>query len=951
MSEPKFHDEAQALYKLIPKPNDTSPGELNDKLKQFVEEYQVPIEEARRSVLRSQLQDNGVHSDRVPVDNPDLRRLYYSVKEDLKDSVDKPQPEPQGEYPHGGKMDDIESKAEKADTLLQKAKDDTSDIDLEPYRHLLTAEKVETRKKATQAIFLISEDDPEPVLDILDALKDALADSSEEVYTLAAGTFGNLVEVAPKVGLTEISQFETLISDGEGPAKTNAAYCLGVMAEEYQSKLHHCVETVFDNILDQEDGFQSNCVFFLTKIAETQPERLTDRSDEIQSLLATDNQDVQVGVFNILIELSQTYPEEIRPLVDDIISILEEGNENVIEGALSCLMYFAEDYPEDLQPHMDLIKTAVEDSPNVNEMFVHALLKQIKTGENPDLDAETTEADTTSDGTISDTASETDFEDTSYLAPPPSTDFTAVAGMEALKEELREHVIDPLQHSEKYDKYGISVEKGILLFGPPGTGKTHISKALAGELDINWAKVKGGDIISKWVGEGTENITELFEEARTHQPCLIFIDEIDALSPERNSLNQTHNQMAMVNTLLEEISELNDQEDDVIVVGATNREDQLDPAMLRSGRLSQKIEVPPPDASTRRQIFDHHLDAPRAVDLCLESVGDETIGLTAADMEQVATNAARNALEREGRVTLADVRTAIDSVASSNRSVSSYVSTPPALDFSEVAGMDRVKTKLYDHIIDPLQNPAENEKYGLSVSNGVLLYGPAGTGKTYMSKALAGELGINFANISVTDLLSKWAGEGPDNIETVFKEARQYAPCLVFIDEIDALTPQRGGSSQTQSQTNMVNTFLEEMTAIEESNDDVVVIGATNRIDNIDTAMLRSGRLSTKINVSVPDASTRCEILDYHLTAPRAGELKLECLQAETDGFTAADMKAVATKAARSAKDHGRAVTSEDLRSAAEDLATTGLEQHAAVSRGNPNCGPIADSHLEPQYQ
>jgi SpoVK/Ycf46/Vps4 family AAA+-type ATPase len=431
---------------------------------------------------------------------------------------------------------------------------------------------------------------------------------------------------------------------------------------------------------------------------------------------------------------------------------------------------------------------------------------------------------------------------------------------------------------------------------------------------------------------------------------MVFIDEIDALSPERNSSTQTHNEMAMVNTLLEEVSEVNEGDEDIIVVAATNRENQIDEAMLRSGRLSKKIEVPPPDEDTRRQIFDYHLDAPRAVDLELDPVGKQTVGLTAADMEQVATNAARNALKREGRVTLEDVQTAIDGVTSGKRSVSTFVSTPPDLDFSEVAGMENLKTKLSEKIIDPIQNPEENEKYGLSVSNGFLLHGPAGTGKTYISKALAGELGINFANITVTDLLSKWAGEGPDNIDTVFKEARQYAPCLVFIDEIDALIPKRGNRSQTQSQTNMVNTFLEELTTIEEEDHDVVVIGATNRIEQIDDAMLRSGRLSSKIHVPAPDPTARCDILDYHLNAPRADDLTLASIKDATEGLTAADMKEVANRAARSAKKHEREVTNEDLKDAVHSISATSSNVTRLNEHSEEKTNSLQDQHSEPQY-
>lgn len=251
-----------------------------------------------------------------------------------------------------------------------------------------------------------------------------------------------------------------------------------------------------------------------------------------------------------------------------------------------------------------------------------------------------------------------------YVTKPPEIDFDDVAGFDDLKRELHERVIDPLEEPEKYEKYGLSVENGFLLHGPPGTGKTYISKALAGELDINYVGVKGSDIISKWLGEGTQNVAELFEEARDNQPCLIFIDEIDALTPERTTGNQHQDQTQMVNQFLEEISDINESDADIVIIGATNRRDRIDNAMLRSGRLSVQVEVEKPGRKTRVAIFDVHLDAPRAPGLDAKRIADQSKGLTAADMEQVANEAARSAMRREGKVTNDDIAAAIREVRS-----------------------------------------------------------------------------------------------------------------------------------------------------------------------------------------------------------------------------------------------------------------------------------------------
>jgi len=253
---------------------------------------------------------------------------------------------------------------------------------------------------------------------------------------------------------------------------------------------------------------------------------------------------------------------------------------------------------------------------------------------------------------------------TQYVSDPPEIDFDDVAGMESVKTKLQERVIEPLREPEKYAKYGLSVENGFLLHGPPGTGKTYLSKALAGELGINYVGVKGADIISKWLGESTQNVAALFDEARQHQPCLVFIDEIDALTPERGGANQHQDQTQTVNQFLEEVSEINESDDRIVIVAATNRRDQIDPAMLRSGRLSVQIEVGNPGAKTRVAVFDTHLDAPRADDLDAKRIAEASTGLSAADMEQVATEAARSALKREGTVTNDDVETAIAELGS-----------------------------------------------------------------------------------------------------------------------------------------------------------------------------------------------------------------------------------------------------------------------------------------------
>lgn len=292
--------------------------------------------------------------------------------------------------------------------------------------------------------------------------------------------------------------------------------------------------------------------------------------------------------------------------------------------------------PERRQPRESATETAQGDYPNVgnNELNVEAV-------DHEDAQGKEMEG--------------------KYITAPPEMGFENVAGMEGLKAELTERIIEPLEKPEQYEQYGLSVDNGFLLYGPPGTGKTYISKALAGEIGINYMEIKGTDVISKFVGEGSERVAEIFEEARANQPVLLFIDEIDALTPSRGGSNQHQDQTQVVNSFLEEISEINEKDQEIVLIGATNRKDEIDDAMLRSGRLGNHIEVPLPGPKARVKIFDAHLDAPRH-EIDPQEIADHSQGLTAADMERVAKEAARQAMKKQGAVGQKEVHQAIESV-------------------------------------------------------------------------------------------------------------------------------------------------------------------------------------------------------------------------------------------------------------------------------------------------
>ena len=673
-------------------------------------------------------------------------------------------------------------------------------------------------------------------------------------------------------------------------------------------------------------------------------------------------------------KIVKQYPREASEIVDRLIPLLDDSDRNARVNAAAALVYFARDYPQTVIEHKDIILNTLkypdsgvqrhstitagnlgaaypdqadeccealarvlnDEDPDVRGSAciglgqpslerASELLRNMTNDPNPDVREAASEAigiqqgqqETVSDGTEGAAGARTadqDDQDSSsneFVNDPPDLDFSDIAGMGELKTELEKKIIDPFDGNDVYEKYGVSADSGILFHGPPGTGKTYLSKALAGELDINYVSADVGDLDSKYIGEGVENIKQMFSEARQNQPCLIFLDEIDALAADRSG-SQNDDKKKMVNQLLQEVGDL-DADDDLIVIAATNNPDDIDDAMLRTGRFDSKIEIPPPDADARVDIFQEHMDAPTEEEGSSE-FRRATQGFVASDMVVIARRAALQAADREqetgqeGIVTHEDVMEAIDGVASERGSIGEFVQRPPDMDFSDVAGMKELKHTLRTQIIEPLDDPEFHEQYGLGVETGILFHGPPGTGKTHTAKALAGELDINYINAKAGDLVSKWIGEGAQNVQQMFDEARQNQPCLIFIDEIDALATDRNSAGQQKSERQMVNQFLEELSQLSDDDEDVIVIGATNRIDDIDSAMLRTGRFTKKIEVPPPDQEARIAIFQMHLEAPQDG-LELGEIGKRTEGFVASDMQNVAQQAARTAMQRARSGT------------------------------------------
>lgn len=639
------------------------------------------------------------------------------------------------------------------------------------------------------------------------------------------------------------------------------------------------------------------------------PEHLMDHDGTIVSALTYPDSGVQGHMAYTAGTLGYNYPDERDTFIEPLVECLNDQDKNVRMAACRGLFRLA--------------------GPEVEDEVVPPLERVRENDSNPEVRQE---ADQALQAIRNKTDDESATGDETYIQPPPDVDFDDVAGMAELKSKLRTRVIEPFNADDLADRYGDLSTTGILFHGPPGTGKTHLAECLAGELGVNYASVAAGDIVTEYTGDAS-NIQQLFAEARSNQPALVFIDEIDSLAGDRSAIDQSEGKREVVTQLLDELSDLN-EDDDVVIIGATNAVDEVDDAMLRPGRFDAKIEVPRPDGKARLEIFEHYMaeiDAPTEP-IDEEEFVRETSGLTASAIEELVKRAARKAYERARdtgeteAITEVDVFESIKELSAEQGKAGRFIESPPNVDFDDVAGMAELKDELREKVIDPIENPELYEEYGIGVENGFLLYGPPGTGKTHVSRCLAGELDVSFINAKAGDLVSKWIGEGAENVQEMFAEARNNDPCLVFIDEIDALATSRGGRHQQQSERQMVNQFLEGLSTINDSDKKVVVIGATNRPEDVDDAMLRSGRLTEKIEVPPPDAEARLAIFRQHLQAP-IDDLDEDRFADLTDGMVAADMENLADRVARRVMERARekdadepGVTTDDIEQATKQL-------------------------------
>jgi len=496
----------------------------------------------------------------------------------------------------------------------------------------------------------------------------------------------------------------------------------------------------------------------------------------------------------------------------------------------------------------------------------------------------------------------------------PKIYYEDIGGLGDEIKKIRELVEIPLKHPEIFERLGIEPPKGILLHGPPGTGKTLLAKAVANESEANFILLNGPEIMSKFYGESEKKIRDIFEEAEKTAPAIIFIDEIDAIAPKREEVTGEV-ERRVVSQLLSMMDGLKNR-GKVVVIGATNRPNAIDPALRRPGRFDRELEISVPGKEGRLAILKIHTrNMPLDKKVNLDELSSLTHGFVGADLEALTKESAIAVLRKilpqmklDGEekipkdvlekliVKHEDFIDALKTVRPS--AMREVLVETPNVDWGSIGGLDSVKQELQEAVEWPLKYADSFTRMGIRPSRGVLLYGPPGSGKTLLAKAVAKESEANFIQVKGPSLLSMWVGKSEEGMRKVFERARQVAPCVVFFDEIDALAGRRGMDQGTRVTERVLNQLLAEMDGLEDLND-VLVIGATNRPDMLDTALLRPGRFDKILLVNAPEEDGRLQILQIHTSKmPVAKDVNLKEVAKETIGYTGADLEAVVREAA-----------------------------------------------------
>lgn len=515
----------------------------------------------------------------------------------------------------------------------------------------------------------------------------------------------------------------------------------------------------------------------------------------------------------------------------------------------------------------------------------------------------------------------------------PRVTYEEIGGLRDVISRLREMVELPLRHPELFQRLGIEPPKGILLYGPPGCGKTLLAKALANEAEAHFISISGPEIMSKYYGETEARLREIFKEARENAPCIIFIDEIDALAPSREETfgDVEKRVVAQLLALMDGMVERGQ----VVVIGATNRPELLDMALRRPGRFDREVEIGVPDLRARLEILSIHTRGmPLASDVNLEKLAEELHGYTGADIRALCQEAALKAVRRvlpdaydydkippelieKIEVTGRDFEEARKEIIPS--ALREFYVERPYFTWEQVGGLANVKKTLEENLIWALKEPSKFERMGVTPPRGALLYGPPGCGKTMLARALAAEADVNMILVKGPEILNKWFGESEKAVRDIYRKARAAAPCIIILDEVDAIARARFGEMDLMGGERVLSQLLTEMDSVTPSTR-IFTLATTNRPDLLDLALLRPGRLDVLIYVPPPNVDERVEILKI-LTAkmPLSKGFDITALAQATTGYTGADLQALCREAAMEAIRRGaREVTLEDFRSATQ---------------------------------
>ena len=495
----------------------------------------------------------------------------------------------------------------------------------------------------------------------------------------------------------------------------------------------------------------------------------------------------------------------------------------------------------------------------------------------------------------------------------PRITYDELGGLKNEVQKIREMVELPMRHPELFEKIGVEAPKGVLLYGPPGTGKTLLAKAVAGETNAHFISISGPEIMGKHYGESEERIREIFTQAEENAPSIIFIDEIDSIAPKREEVSGEL-EKRIVSQLLTLMDGMKSR-GKVVVIAATNRPDSIDPALRRPGRFDREIEIGIPDDEGRLQILNIHTRGmPLDTDVNIKQIAKTTHGFVGADLEVLCKEAAMRSLRRilpeinleeekvskevlqKIKITKNDFTDALKEVRPS--ALREVLVQIPDVSWDDVGGLDELKEELQEAIEWPLKHKEAFEYAHVKPPKGVLLYGPPGTGKTLIAKAVAKTTESNFISIKGPELLSKWVGESEKGVREIFRKARMAAPCIIFFDEIDALVPKRGSAGSDSHVTeNIVSQILTEIDGLEELNN-VLIIGATNRLDIVDPALLRPGRFDRVIEVPNPDIKGIEMIFKIHTKdKPLSEDVDLKKITELSKGFSGAEIEEVCNRA------------------------------------------------------